>query len=114
MDAKVIGILIASVSCSSLAHLALKMGAVKLDATSLLTVATNKWLIGGVALHVLALTLWVTALRQAPLSVAYPFIVMGLVMVGVLSWTVMGEPIGPARAVGYAVIIIGTAIVAAS
>jgi multidrug transporter EmrE-like cation transporter len=109
--------IVASVMCSSLAHLALKLGAVRLDFSAGLTdvilhLATNSWLIAGTALHILALGLWVLGLRHVELTVAYPFISLGFILVSLLSWMFLNESVSAARLMGMLLICAGVVLIA--
>ena len=109
--------LLASVCCSSLGHLLLKLAARALGqpaglANLAFTAARSPWLLAGICLHVLALALWVTGLRYVELSVAYPFIALGLVLVTLLSWSVLGEPMIATHWVGMGLIAAGVLVVA--
>lgn len=113
------GWLLASVCCSALAHLSLKAGAVQLTIPSparemFIAVATNRWLLIGAALHAVALALWVVGLRSIELSVAYPFIALGFVLVAFLSYLFLGEAIGVARLGGMLLIVAGVLLIARS
>jgi len=112
------GWLLASVCCSSVAHLSLKLAAGGLRSAGplkdlLKSAVLNPWLLAGISLHVLALGLWVLGLRQVQLSVAYPFIALGLVLVSLLSWGVLDERPVPTNWVGIALITAGVLVVAA-
>lgn len=110
--------LLASVCCSSLGHLSLKLAARNLGQPAgllgLVGAATRSpWLLVGICLHVTALALWVMGLRHVELSVAYPFIALGLVLVTLLSWSVLGEPLVATHWVGMGLITAGVLVVAA-
>jgi len=109
--------IVASVLCSSIAHFALKQGALRLNlgggpASALLRLGTNGWLISGAMLHALALALWVVGLRHVELSVAYPFIALGFVLVSLLSWLFLNEALGAARVTGMMLIASGVVLIA--
>jgi multidrug transporter EmrE-like cation transporter len=111
------GWLLASVCCSSVAHLSLKLAARSLTGPAnlpqlLATAIFNPWLAAGIALHVFALGLWVIGLRTVDLSVAYPFIALGLVLVSLLSWGVLNERLATAQWFGIALITAGVVTVA--
>lgn len=113
-----IGWLLASVCLSSLGHLSLKLAALRLPgrlewASMLPTLAANPWLPVGITLHVLALGLWMIGLRQVELSIAYPFIALGLVLVTLLSWSVLGEHLHALQWLGIALVTSGVVVVAA-
>ena len=99
-------------------HLSLKLAARALGRPTGLwglagAAARSPWLFTGIALHVLALALWVMGLRQVELSVAYPFIALGLVLVTLLSWSVLGESLLATHWVGMGLIAAGVVVVAA-
>ena len=109
--------LLTSVCCSSLGHLSLKLAARTLQEAAGLGMAAaaarSPWLLAGICLHVLALGLWVMGLRQVELSIAYPFIALGLVLVTLLSWSVLGEPLVATHWVGMGLITAGVLVIAA-
>ncbi len=112
-----IGWLLASVACSSVGHLSLKLAARSLQTPATLPQLValaigSPWLLAGIALHGIALALWVMGLRQVELSVAYPFIALGLVVVTLLSCVVLHERPLPAYWVGLALIVTGVIVVA--
>jgi multidrug transporter EmrE-like cation transporter len=109
--------IVISVMCSSLAHLALKLGAMRLDfsaglADVILRLATNGWLIVGATLHVFALALWVVGLRHVELTVAYPFIALGFILVSLLSWMFLSETVSVTRLMGMLLIGAGVVLIA--
>jgi multidrug transporter EmrE-like cation transporter len=113
-----LGWLLASVCCSSVGHLSLKLAATSLQRARdsvlpPLAALLTPWLCLGIALHVIALGLWVTGLRRVELSIAYPFIALGLVLVTLLSWSVLGERPAPSYWLGLVLIIAGVLTVAA-
>lgn len=103
--------------CSSLAHFALKIGALRLNletirTDAILNFSLNRWLVFGGSLHVIALWLWVVGLRHVELSVAYPFVALGLVLVTVLSWLFLKEMVNPIRLTGMLLISSGVLLIA--
>lgn len=109
--------IIGSVLCSSLAHFSLKLGALSLESNAAPAEAAwhlslNRWLVLGGVLHATALVLWVIGLKRVELSVAYPFIALGFVLVGLLSWTFLNETLGVPRLVGMLLIAFGVAVIA--
>ena len=55
----------------------------------------------------IATVLWIAVLRHSPLGLAYPFVGLAFLIVPVLSWFWMSEPISLNTIVGGAVILIG-------
>ena len=54
-----------------------------------------------------ATVLWIAVLRYTPLVLAYPFVGLAFLIVPVLSWYWMSEPINLSTIVGGAIILIG-------
>jgi multidrug transporter EmrE-like cation transporter len=111
--------IVVSVLCSSMAHLLLKLGANRFDLQGsplqvAIRAAANAWLVGGISLHVLALGFWIIGLKQVQLSIAYPFIAVGFVLVALLSWFFLGENFGFWRIIGMLLIVSGVSVVARS
>jgi multidrug transporter EmrE-like cation transporter len=105
--------ILASVLCSSLAHFALKLGALRLNVgvgrASIAGIGINGWLVLGGTLHAVALVFWVAGLRQVDLSVAYPFIALGFIFVALLSWLFLQEVMTAPRLM--AMVLIGAGVV---
>jgi len=114
-------LILLSVACSSLAHLAFKVGVNAIEgappASSRIFVAAlagNPYVLGGVVLHGAALLTWLFALRRVDISYAYPFIALGFVLVLALSAWLLDERLNAARLIGVALIIGGVFCVARS
>ncbi len=110
-------LILASVLCSALGHLAVKLGVPRLTLEGgplqfVAQLATNGWLATGLALHVAALALWVLALRKVDLSFAAPFISLSFVIIALLSYVILNEPFGGLRIAGTALVVIGVLLVA--
>ncbi|UUZ71775.1 EamA family transporter [Polaromonas sp. P1(28)-8] len=100
----------------SLGQLLLKMAAMNLhnpDALGfwLAGLRINAHLISGVAVLGCSTLLWVWVLRGIPLSIAYPFMALAFIFVPVLSFYVLGEPLGWRQAAGGLMIALGVIIV---
>jgi multidrug transporter EmrE-like cation transporter len=115
-------LILLSVACSSLAHLAFKVGVTRVDgalapgSTRLFVaaIAGNPYVVGGLFLHAAALGTWLLALRKVDISYAYPFIALGFVLVlGLSSWF-LDERLNAARLLGVALIVGGVFCVARS
>lgn len=115
-------IILASVCISSAAHILLKIGATQMAADPLaargvagfFAAMFNAWVIGGIALHVLALGTWIVALRRVDLSYAYPFIGLGFVIVLLGSSFLLDEKISWTRFGGVTLIVLGVVAVSRS
>lgn len=112
-------LILASVTLSALAQTAFKLGVsrVELAAQSPLwakTIAllTSPFVLGGLALYGVGTILWLFALRQMDLSLAYPFVAMSFVMVAGAGILFLGEPVSPTRLAGLLLIILGLLVMA--
>lgn len=68
------------------------------------------WL--GLGGAVLASVCWVLAVRQAPLSIAYPFMALSFLLVPAAAAVLFGESISAGQYVGMATIVAGVALTA--
>lgn len=108
--------ILASISASSLAHVLLKKGMMLSEtrrlpgdkiADQLGAVGFQFWVPAGMFLHVLALGLWLIALRKADISFAYPFLSLGYIFVTLLAVFWLGETLNQWRVIGMFLIIFG-------
>ena len=118
MSPNALGLILASVSLTAFAQLALKLssarhanvaeGAALLP--SLFAQMLNPWTMAGLFGYVGSFVLWLLALREVPLTIAYPFMGLTLVLVALLGVAVLGETLGVWELVGF-VIVLGAAAV---
>lgn len=73
----------------------------------LLKALSNLWILSGLASAFVASLFWILALTKLPLSSAYPFTAMGFVLVSLFSVTVLGETLGPWKALGTTLVVVG-------
>lgn len=78
-----------------------------------LALATNGYLWIGVALYAFTSVAWLWALRNFPLSKAYPILALTFVAVPLLARLVFGERITPSDWLGMVLILAGVAITGA-
>jgi multidrug transporter EmrE-like cation transporter len=71
----------------------------------------NFFLWGGFACYAVSIVLWLAVLSSNQVSVAYPMIAVGYVIVTALSFLVLGETIPPARLFGIVMICVGVLLV---
>ena len=76
-------------------------------AFSLLSLATNTWLLISLLVYGSATILWVWILRSVPLTVAYPFFALSFVIVPLLSSVFLGEHVDLNYWIGIGLIIFG-------
>lgn len=114
-------VILLSVICSSLAHVALKIGMNAVRATPAagpweyaLRTALNPFVILGMGLHFVALAIWLYALSKVDVSYAYPFIALGFVLVLAYSHFFLHEDVNLWRLAGVLLICGGVALVAKS
>lgn len=109
----------ASVSLSAMAQTSFKMGveraqtgadsAVWMKAAAMVF---SPMVLLGLTLYGVGTVLWLFALRQLDLSLAYPFVAMSFVMVAGSGMLFLGEPVQPSRLIGLALIVIGLLVMA--
>jgi multidrug transporter EmrE-like cation transporter len=76
--------------------------------------ATQPFILGGIACYVVSVVVWILALSRVEVSVAYPMLSIGYVINAVAAYLLFGEAVGPQRLVGIGVIIVGVYLVARS
>ncbi len=107
-------LLITCVSLLSIGQLLFKLAADSFPSVisfdSLLAFTLNKHLISALLIYSLATFLWVWALSKMPLSFAYPFMALAFIIVPVLSFFILDEPLTLSSLIGGCVIIIGLTI----
>lgn len=109
----------ASVSLSALAQTSFKVGVERAqtgsDAALWMKAASmvfSPMVLLGLALYGVGTVLWLFALRQLDLSLAYPFVAMSFVMVAGSGMLFLGEPVQPSRLIGLALIVVGLLVMA--
>ena len=75
---------------------------------------SDPFIIGGVALIMLAVPFWFEVLARLPLSVAYPMVSMGYVATLILGAVFLNETVTLLRMAGVSIIILGVILVAKS
>jgi undecaprenyl phosphate-alpha-L-ara4N flippase subunit ArnE len=71
-------------------------------------------LLAGFALVALAAVLWLVVLSRLEVSLAYPFLSLGFVLVLLFSRFWLGERVPPLRWLGVALIVLGVGVVAST
>ena len=109
----------ASVSLSAIAQTAFKMGVERAqtgaDAALWMKAAAmvfSPMVLLGLALYGVGTVLWLFALRQLDLSLAYPFVAMSFIMVAGSGMLFLGEPVQPSRLIGLGLIVVGLLVMA--
>jgi multidrug transporter EmrE-like cation transporter len=121
MTPSTIGLIAASVACSSCSQVLLKAAMTRpviQDAISAgkampiaLAVLGSQMVIGGLALFGLSALLWLAVLARAPLSTAYPMVAVGMVITVAAGSLLFGEPMSPAKIAGVSLIVGGVVLI---
>lgn len=108
-----------SVSLSAVAQTAFKIGVGRAEAdpdaailVKAMAMVLSPMVLLGLALYGVGTVLWLFALRQLDLSLAYPFVAMSFVMVAGSGMLFLGEPVQPTRLLGLALIVVGLLVMA--
>lgn len=73
-------------------------------------VVKSFWAVAGVALYAISAIFWLVALSRVPLSVAYPMVAAGYIVVVFYSWLVFKEQVRWFSWLGLALIVVGVVI----
>ena len=71
----------------------------------------NGWMASALMLYAIATALWVWILRTTPLSIAYPFVALGFILVPLAAHYFFGEPLTTRHVVGTVLIIAGLLVI---
>ncbi len=119
MNPAVFAVVFASVSLSALAQTVFKIGVSRVEvasSASLLSKAIafvfSPYVLLGLSLYAVGTVLWLFALRQLDLSLAYPFVAMSFVMVTASGVFFLGETVSVTRLVGLCFVILGLIVMA--
>lgn len=119
-----VALILASILVSVVGQLFLKAGVSKLGTIGgealanlpqlLGMVATNPLIILGLACYGLGAAMWIVVLSRVELSLAYPMLGLGYVLVLLTSWLIFGESVSSLRWFGTLMIVAGVMLVARS
>lgn len=113
-------LLLLSVSFGAVGQLLLKIGATQLYplalnlphlSGTLLRAFTNPWVLGGTLMYATSLVVWLKVLSTTELSLAYPMVSLGYVLVVMLSIIFLGEHLTLYKLAGVAAIITGVILI---
>lgn len=79
-----------------------------------LKLASNPFILGGVACYVVSLVVWIMGLSRVPVSIAYPMLSIGYVVNALAAWMLFGESLTAQKLVGIGFIMVGVFLVARS
>jgi len=104
-----------SVGLSALAQVLLKSGALAArsdaGAAAFLAVLTAPATLAGLFVYAASALLWLRVLARLPLSQAYPFVALGIVLTTLAGVIVFGEAVVGTRMLGVALIFAGVVLV---
>ena len=99
------------VGCISSGQLLFRKAALSLSGkNNILDWLTNEWLFLALALYGFTTLGWIWILREVPLYLAYPFMGLAFLLVPLLSWIFLGEPLRWQTLAGGALIMAGVAL----
>lgn len=81
-------------------------------AGSALGVATQPYVLGGLACYVLSVGIWIAALSRVDVSLAYPMLSLGYIVNMLAAWMLFGEALTPAKVAGTLIILVGVVVLA--
>ena len=82
-------------------------GITSIDLNTITQIFLNPWVVAGLACYGLAMVIWLGVLAELDLSLAYPMLSLGYIIVALGSWWMFGENISAIRWVGIFIIIGG-------
>jgi multidrug transporter EmrE-like cation transporter len=104
-----------SIVLGSVAQVSMKIGANQFHSSkSLLANYLNLYVLIGFILYGISAVLWIYALSKIPLSIAYPMVSFGYIIVVIASYFILHEPINVLKSVGLFIIIIGVVLISKS
>ncbi len=74
--------------------------------------AANPAIWAALVLYGIATALWVFILRTTPLSLAYPFVALGFIILPILSWWLFEEKLDWSLGIGTILIVCGMLVIA--
>ena len=104
-----------SVSSLSAHPLKYKKYAVIFKAVKILTIIfMNKFVVLGIILYLISMFFWIKTLSKIDLSVAYPFVSIGILLTVILAAVTLDEPVPLMRWVGIFITLCGVYVIVSS
>jgi drug/metabolite transporter (DMT)-like permease len=104
----VVGLLAAGQILFKLAAARIRVGSWR---ETLISLAMNPYLIVGVALYGITTALWVLVLRDVPISRAYPFTALAMIVVPAVGLAFFGESFSWTLVVGGVLLVAGIVVI---
>jgi Membrane transporters of cations and cationic drugs len=79
---------------------------------SVLRVATQPFILGGLFLYVVSVGIWIVVLSKVPVSIAYPMLSIGYIVSAFAGYLLFGESLTIMKLAGIGVIIVGVYMLA--
>jgi len=95
---------------TSFSQILLKMGMERF-APDIISIASNLFLVTGIALYGIASIMVVYGLKQGELSVLYPVIATSYIWVAILAYFLMNEPVSRFRMLGIGSVVAGVIMI---
>ncbi|HYM29822.1 MAG TPA: EamA family transporter [Candidatus Cybelea sp.] len=124
MNATILALILASVTCSAIAQISLKFGMSGARMQSAIathdgwriaiSAATDPAVVGGLALYALGAVVWLAVLARVEVSQAYPFVGLGFLFTMALGMILLGDAVNALRICGTLLVVAGVYLVAVS
>lgn len=116
-----LSIILFGVTLNAIGQLLLKSGAniigpitSESNISEVLILSFNVYIILGLFSYFVSVASWVVALSRVDVSIAYPMLSFGYVIVTILAWIIFHEPISIMKIAALGIIIFGIALLANS
>jgi len=109
-----------SIITSVFAQLSMKYGmmtgfrGVNLISPSLIFIFLNPYILSGIILYLISMFFWINVLSKIDLSVAYPFVSIGVILTVILASITLSENIPVQRWIGIFIILFGVYLIVSS
>jgi multidrug transporter EmrE-like cation transporter len=123
MQLKVYSLIISAVAMSAVGQIALKIAVERAqlkEAIAAGVISAVEAVIGtpvlwvGISVYLGSVVLWLWALSEADLSIAYPFVSLGFVLTMLFAAVILKEAVTPLKLTGTMLIVLGCVLVARS
>lgn len=121
MDRTAFPLILVSVILSAAAQVALKAGMISpaiqqsvgaAVATRIVTILTNPMVLLGLFFYGASAAVWLLVLQKIPVSTAYPFVALGIVLTAIAGRLVFDDPFSAAKIAGTLLIVGGVVVLA--
>jgi drug/metabolite transporter (DMT)-like permease len=87
---------------------------VNLISPSLIFIFLNPYILSGIILYLISMFFWINVLSKIDLSVAYPFVSIGVILTVILASITLSENIPVQRWIGIFIILFGVYLIVSS